>query len=172
MKSGNYLGGDRIVSGYPYIEGRSSEWGIHQRLLVLVTSDRESKPSVSAPTQYDAFFVLNKTGYNVRTGREENIPLLHGVSGGGIWICIKPAHQDIWKPLASLKVIASQVSMAEDQTWFRGSYWDAVADIFCSNQVGLTNPSAAFGPEFSEQLSEDHQKLDAGGLSIPPEKAD
>lgn len=143
---GTFEGGDRLIGGYPSAESQLSDRGIHQRPLVLSTVELDHTPSVSEPSpETDAFFLLKTKGYNLATGVEENIPKLQGVSGGGIWLCTDTLDQGIWNPIDHLKVVATQVSMASDQSWIRGAYWDAAAAIFKSSDIGLKNPDAASG---------------------------
>lgn len=143
---GAFEGGDRLIGGYPSAESKLSYHGIHQRPFVLSTVELDHTPFVSEPSpEIDVFFLLKKKGYNLATGVEEDIPKLQGVSGGGIWLCADIPNQGIWNPLDRLKVIATQVSMARDQSWVRGAYWDAAAAIFKSAAIGLRNPDAASG---------------------------
>lgn len=145
VPKGQYRGGDRLICGYPGAKAQNSEFGIHQRPLVLSTVELDHTPSVSnSSPEVDAFYLLDENGYNMATGKKEVIPNLRGVSGGGIWLCTDIPSSNFWKPLDILKLNATQVSVSSG-TWIRGAYWDAAAKIFMSAEVGLTNSQNAMG---------------------------
>lgn len=119
-----------LVAGYPRQVSSQIGFELSAKFMTFATNELPSPPEDrDCRPGLDIFMRLDKAGTGL-DGKDAEIPKLHGVSGGSVWV----AHHDteaetVWDPESHLKLVGIQTAYVRG-SYIRAKSWQLVAVLF------------------------------------------